>query len=550
MAKPKRKKKATRNQKGLNKIQKTVEQLREEYESKYPFAVDYDAVETPEGSPSFEEFVLSKEANRAYNEADPLWKYQQTTQLGPLALQRWRNAKTSKDGKNYRVPYYVPPSIVSTGDGPTTGTKFGSGITADGKLTLGPEGLTGGFSKYKQGHREYMEQRGMLDKVKGIPGSILPPANYVTGRGASIGGRYLPGLAGMVPFALMGKKVLEADQANQNTIPLMAPLGLSFSGGMLNSQSQLVVPTAGLKLNPFSKESRSLKKQSRKDQKKLDKKLESGVDAYNRELDKEKANFERQAALYEKKYGVKPFIPEMTAGFKASGYQPGTGGKTQNRNPIFLEDGGKVKKGNTINGVQYDPYGFPVTDTTGTASYEKMAEYLLGTRGGTRERMEDLMYDIASTESGATYDPAIKQIGGGPGRGIFQYEGPGGSNRAKDALTRAVAYYNSSKTEKMPEWLSSYIKESNGVYDFSKLTIPQQKALFLTDYSQAKNIPFGDYMKGDISTEDMWAKYHKVSGADRPHFREMKAVGDRKKDARTMTSEKFREIVTGKSFMP
>ena len=230
-----------------------------------------------------------------------------------------------------------------------------------------------------------------------------------------------------------------------------------------------------------------------------------------------------------------------------------TANLTENQPKLKLnmyDKGGKAKKGNKINGVQYDPYGFPVTDTTGTASYEKMAEYLLGTRGGTRERMEDLMYDIASTESGATYDPAIKQIGGGPGRGIFQYEGPGGSNRAKDALTRAVAYYNSSKTEKMPEWLSNYIKESNGVYDFSKLTIPQQKALFLADYSQAKNIPFGDYMKGDITTEDMWAKYHKVSGADRPHFREMKAVGDKKKDARTMTSERFREIVTGKSFMP
>jgi len=550
MAKPKKKKKATRNQKGLDKIQNTVEQLREEYESKYPFAVDYDAVETPEGLPSFEEFVLSKEANRAYNEADPLWKYQKTTQLGPLAIQRWRGSKTSKDGKNYRVPYYVPPSIVSTGDGPTTGTRMGSGVTADGKLTLGPEGLTGGFSKYKQGHREYMEQRNLLDKVKGIPGSVLPPANYLTGRGASIGGRRLPGLAGIVPSLLLGNKILEADNANQNTIPLMAPWALATSGAFANLPSQLVVPTAGLKANPFSKESRLLKKQSRKDQNKLDKKLEGGVEAYNRQLDKEKADFERQASLYEKKYGVKPFIPEMTAGFKRASYEPGPGRKTQNRNPIFLENGGKVKEGNTINGVEYDPYGFPVNDTTGTASYEKMAEYLLGTRGGTRERMEDLMYDIASVESGATYDPSIKQIGGGPGRGIFQYEGPGGSNRAKDALSRAIAYYNSSKTEKMPEWLSNYIQESNGVYDFSKLTVPQQKALFLADYSQAKNIPFGDYMQGDITTEDMWAKYHKVSGADRPHFREMKKIGDKKKDARTMTSEKFREIVTGKSFMP
>jgi hypothetical protein len=176
-----KKKVAEKNQKGLDRISKTVEQLREEYEAKYPFAQDYDAIQTPEGLPTFEEFVLGKEAGRAYNEADPLWRYQKTSQLGPLAFQRWRGAQTSADGKNYRVPYYVLPSVVPTGDGPTVGTRLGSGVTANGKLTAGPEGLTGGFGKYKKGHRMYMEQRSLIDKVKGIPGSVLPPANYLTG---------------------------------------------------------------------------------------------------------------------------------------------------------------------------------------------------------------------------------------------------------------------------------------------------------------------------------------------------------------------------------
>src|SRR5210317_718775 len=113
----------------------------------------------------------------------------------------------------------------------------------------------------------------------------------------------------------------------------------------------------------------------------------------------------------------------------------------------------KYDKGGPVK-TKYDPYGFPIGDTTGTASYEKMAKYLLETRGGSRERMEDLMYDIAAVESGRTFDPAIKQIGGGPGRGIFQYEGPfteKSSNRAKDAVVRAVSYYNSDKTGSMPE---------------------------------------------------------------------------------------------------
>ena len=37
MAKPKKKKKAEKNQKGLDRIQRTVKQLRDEYEAKYPF---------------------------------------------------------------------------------------------------------------------------------------------------------------------------------------------------------------------------------------------------------------------------------------------------------------------------------------------------------------------------------------------------------------------------------------------------------------------------------------------------------------------------------
>ena len=152
MAKAK-KKPAKKNQKGLDRLQRTVEKLREEYEAKYPFAVDYDDVQTPEGLPTFEEFVNSKSAGRAYNEADPLWQYQKTSQLGPLAFQRWRGAQTSKDGKNYRTPYIALPSIVSTGMGAAVGAKGGAGVAADGKMTLGPEGLTGGFSKYKEGHR-------------------------------------------------------------------------------------------------------------------------------------------------------------------------------------------------------------------------------------------------------------------------------------------------------------------------------------------------------------------------------------------------------------
>ena len=188
MAKPKKKKKAEKNQKGLDRIQRTVKQLRDEYEAKYPFAQDYEAVKTPEGLPTFEEFVLGKTAGREYNEADPLWQYQKTSQLGPLAFQRWRGAKTSKDGKNYRTPYVVLPDSQSFSSKQIAGARQ----AGDAGDVVGTAGLTTNLKGYKEGHRKWLENRTTLDKVKGIPGSIAPPANYVTGRGAAIGGRNIP----------------------------------------------------------------------------------------------------------------------------------------------------------------------------------------------------------------------------------------------------------------------------------------------------------------------------------------------------------------------
>lgn len=340
MAKAK-KKPAKKNQKGLDRLQRTVEKLREEYEAKYPFAVDYDDVQTPEGLPTFEEFVNSKSAGRAYNEADPLWQYQKTSQLGPLAFQRWRGAQTSKDGKNYRTPYVALPSIVSTGMGAAVGAKGGAGVAADGKMTLGSEGLTGGFGKYKEGHRRYMEQRSILDKIKGIPGSIAPPANYLTGRGASIGGRHIPKIAGAIPSAMLTKEILKDD--GQSKIPLMFPWGAATSGAFANMPTQLVVPTAGLKLNPFGKQVRGLKREARKDEKKLDKKLARGEKYYTRELDKEKSRLEDQMDLYEKRYGERPILPEQTMSIPKFVNPAVTPRKTQNRNPVYLKDGGKVK---------------------------------------------------------------------------------------------------------------------------------------------------------------------------------------------------------------
>lgn len=336
--KPSKRKSPEKNQKGLDRINKTVEQLREEYEAKYPFAQDYDAVSTPEGLPTFEEFVLGKDAGRAYNEADPLYEYQKTTQLGPLAFQRWRGAKTSKDGKNYRTPYVVLPDSQSFSSGQIAAARQ----SGDAGGVVGTAGLTTNLKGYKEGHRKWLEQRSTLDKIKGIAGSIAPPANYVTGRGAAIGGRNIPEALNAYWMSKAFGKVPMPSENKSMSVPEVANVIGSFMSMPVLGSSDVVVPTAGFKVNPFGKQVRALKKDARREGKKLDKRLGKGEKYYNKELEKEKSRLEDQMNLYEKRYGVRPTIQDNTMdmpNFVRPKAKPKRG---QNRNPIFLKKGGMI----------------------------------------------------------------------------------------------------------------------------------------------------------------------------------------------------------------
>jgi len=316
---PKNRKPAKRNQRGLNRLIQTTEQLREEYETKYPFAVDYDAVSTPEGYPTFEEFVTDKEASRAYTKADPLWQYQKTTQLGPLAFQRWRGAKSSKDGLNYRLPYFVLPSSESYSAKDIKAARQ----AGDAGKVVGTAGLTTDMSQYKKGHRKFLEQRTTLDKIKGIPGSIAPIVNYITGGGASIGGRNIPEALGALWLGKSMSSIPKPSSQEAITAPQVANAIGSWMSMPAYMSSDVVVPTAGLKFNPFRRMSRTLKREARKDMKSLDEKLNTNSRQYEREEKKEKAKLERYMKLYEKRYGVRPTIPSNTMGSDFSKFQPG-----------------------------------------------------------------------------------------------------------------------------------------------------------------------------------------------------------------------------------
>jgi hypothetical protein len=325
---------AARHELGFNKLLKATSTARDQYEDEYGFAIDYDEIQTPEGLPSFSEFVDEREAGRAYGEADPLWKYTKTTQLPfGLAWQRWRGAKTSFDQKNYRAPYMTP--LVSVSDA------AGAGLGEGGNYGVRGTGTAG----YKTGHRKQMEDRTFLQKLKALPGTILPPLNILSGGASASGGQYLMTLPWLASMYYTGKATAEGETGN---VPKAAAGAIASMATFYPTQSRVVIPTGGFKRNPYNRGVRAIRREARRENESIDAKLERGSMAYERLSEKEKRAFERNARLYEKKYGFLPTIPSNTMSPTTSPYDQPTTRRTtsskrgENRNPIFLGKGGKL----------------------------------------------------------------------------------------------------------------------------------------------------------------------------------------------------------------
>ena len=61
-------------------------------------------------------------------------------------------------------------------------------------------------------------------------------------------------------------------------------------------------------------------------------------------------------------------------------------------------------------------------DAPPTDEYTQMLDSISKHYAQTGESMDELMDRIAYHESAKTMDPSLKQYGGGPGRGLFQFE--------------------------------------------------------------------------------------------------------------------------------
>lgn len=135
---------------------------------------------------------------------------------------------------------------------------------------------------------------------------------------------------------------------------------------------------------------------------------------------------------------------------------------------------------------------------------DKLIEQLIKEKGGTRKQYLQLLDSIAYHESAGTMDPAIKQIGGGPGRGVYQFET--GQNQGGITAVRRTKQYYEKLGQPVPKWLD---KASTGdSLDASTLSRSQQDALFLGNMRQHPKADFSKVWDGKETITDFWANYH------------------------------------------
>ena len=137
-------------------------------------------------------------------------------------------------------------------------------------------------------------------------------------------------------------------------------------------------------------------------------------------------------------------------------------------------------------------------------SFSKLLEAVIEDKGGKPEDYLQLLDSIAYHESAGTMDPRIKQYSGGPGRGKYQFEGKGGSNRILSSAIRTKRYYRS-KGLMVPTFVQEIINK--GTEDASILSSEQQDILALGDLRMKKGLDLKDYIDGKLKVEDLWADH-------------------------------------------
>lgn len=142
------------------------------------------------------------------------------------------------------------------------------------------------------------------------------------------------------------------------------------------------------------------------------------------------------------------------------------------------------------------------------------------TRGWTPDQCEillDYARRVAEVESNG--DPAACQIGGGPGRGKYQFElMDGGSGAAAVARTRLGRFqYRHGIHFDFTAQDMAVLRADD--LDCSKLSEDAQDALFIANADGHPKFRLDDLVSGRVCFEDAWIRYHWAGGSDQERAR-------------------------------
>ena len=153
-------------------------------------------------------------------------------------------------------------------------------------------------------------------------------------------------------------------------------------------------------------------------------------------------------------------------------------------------------------------------------NYKTLLQKEAEKRGWTPEQVnvfEQWRNNISQIESND--NPTISQVGGGPGRGKYQYEVRAGKGSGSNigAISRLKKYLKANELtlDSLPAADKKVLNASDP--DFSKLSADTQDIIFLADKTLAARTSLNDLVTGKIDQNLAWAKWHwKGSNKDLP----------------------------------
>ena len=134
-------------------------------------------------------------------------------------------------------------------------------------------------------------------------------------------------------------------------------------------------------------------------------------------------------------------------------------------------------------------------------------QLIISDKGGTPQQYNQLMDYIAYHETGPEQrmSTSAKQKGGGPGRGLFQFEV--GENKGGNLAVNRTVNYLERNNQFVPQWLRELWEGTKSV-DVSGLNADQQKMLFLGYHREHPSSNFSQVWSGNQSIGDFWMNNH------------------------------------------